>query len=290
MTFSPLFTPQTGRIPNIGVFMSGSGSNAEQLIQYLNRQPSPFVKIQALITDNPAGSRTRELGKLYGLPVIEHDIRKFYTERGETRVSIATEAGQRIRNEWTERLRELIRPLALDFAVFAGFVPLTNISRDLPCLNVHPGDLTYRKGGQRLFVGLHTIPIERAILEGLDYLRSSVIVVQPYDGAGSSEMDSGPLLGVSQKVPIDFQGETLDSLQRCLANRPEKRPKGGWNDRLEEIAKFNQERLKEHGDWVVLPPCVKEFAEGHYAQDEAGNLQFDGSPILTVEFPSGKFL
>ena len=282
---SPLFQPQPGRLPNIAIFMSGSGSNAEQFIQYLNRQSSPFVKIQALITDNPEGSRTRELGKLYGLPVIEHDIRAFYAERGEKRVSIATEAGQRIREEWTERLRDLIRPLELDFAVFAGFVPLTNISRDLPCLNVHPGDLTYMKEGARLLVGLHTLPIERAILEGLDYLRSSVIVVEPYGGSGK-EMDSGSLLGVSQKVPIDFQGASLEELCACASQRPEKRPKGGWQDRLEEIAKHNQERLKEQGDWTVLPPCVKAFAEGRYATDEQGNLFFDGKQTQTVEFPS----
>jgi folate-dependent phosphoribosylglycinamide formyltransferase PurN len=287
MTISPLFSPQAGRIPNIAVFMSGSGSNAEQLIQFLRKQPSPFVQIQAIVTDNPSGSRASELGKLYGLPVIAHDIRAFYAARGERRVSIATPAGQRIREEWTDSLRELIRPLALDFAVFAGFVPLTNISRDLPCLNVHPGDLTYEKDGVRQLVGLHTLPIERAIIAGLDYLRSSVIVVQPYDGAGNKEMDSGALLGVSPKVPVDFQGETPEALRDCAARRPAQRPKGGWGDRLEEIALHNQELLKRHGDWIVLPPCVKAFAEGRYATDEAGALYFDGHGTRTVEFPSG---
>lgn len=248
-------------IPNVGIFLSGSGSNAEKLIQAVRRLETPVLNISALITDAPKTSRAREIAKEYGIPLIELDIKEFYLERGETRVSIMTEAGQRIREEWTNQLRKLIAPLKLDFGVFAGFVPLTNITRDFPCLNVHPGDLTYLKDGRRYLVGLHTIPIERAILEGLDYLRSSVIVVEPYKGSGADDMDSGELLGVSPKVPIDFMGATLDELKACAAARPAKRPKGGFADRLEEIAKHNQDRLKEGGDWIVLPEAVINFAK-----------------------------
>lgn len=276
-----------GRMPNVGIFLSGSGSNAEMLLKTLQKLSKPVMNVAALITDAPLTSRARELGKIFGIQVIELDIKKFYAERGQTRVSIATEEGQKIREEWTNELRRLIAPLKLDFGVFAGFVPLTNISSDFPCLNIHPGDLTYLKDGKRMLVGLHTIPIENAISEGLDYMRSSVIIVEAYSGSGK-EMDNGLLLGVSPKVKIEFGGHSRKELLECMPLRPDKRPKGGYGDVMEDVAKSNQDILKEHGDWVVLPQVVMEFAKGKYAVDEDGTLLYLADdafvPVTTVEF------
>ena len=283
----PLFQQPTGRLPNAGVFLSGSGSNAEKLLEALEACPQPPLRIPALVTDSPETSRAREIGSAHHLPVVECDIHRFYRERGETRISILTERGQQLREEWTNQLRQAVAPLALDFGVFAGFVPLTNLTADLPCLNVHPGDLTYLKDGKRLFVGLHTIPIERAILEGLDYLRSSVLIVEPYSGKGDS-MDNGLLLGVSAPVPILLDGLSREALHACAAARPERRPKGGWQDDLERVALLNQDNLKRHGDWTVLPPVVMSFASGNYATDGHGGLFYQGQPVLTVEYsPDG---
>lgn len=273
-----LYNKPSDRLPNTGIFLSGSGSNAEKLLETLQKLPEPVLNVQALITDAPETSRARELGKMFNIPVIEHDIRKFYFDRGETRVSIATERGQLLREEWTEQLKQKLAPLHLDFGVFAGFVPLTNLTRDLPCLNVHPGDLTYLKNGRRLLVGLHTIPVERAIAEGLDYMRSSVILVEPYSGGGD-EMDSGFILGISPKVKIDFMGQERSKLTACLDVRPAKRPKGGYGDVMEEVSSFNQNKLKEGGDWIVLPQVVIAFAQGRYAAD-GKQLLFDGKPGL----------
>ena len=276
------FTAQ-GRVPNAAIFLSGSGSNAETLLNTIKALPNPPLAIPALVTDAPLTSRAHELGKMFNIPVIELDIKQFYLDRGETRVSIATPAGQRIREEWTNELRKLLAPMHLDFGIFAGFVPLTNITSDYPCLNVHPGDLTYLKNGRRLLVGLHTIPIELAILEGLDYMRSSVIVVEPYSGAGG-EMDSGYLLGVSTKVPTDLMGYTREELAACVPLRPAKRPKGGYADALEEVAKANQNTLKEQGDWIVFPQAVLNFAQGKYSINDDGSLLFAGSKVQTIEY------
>ena len=283
----PLLKVSEGALPNVGVFLSGSGSNAEMLLKTVRALRKPVMNIAVLVTDAPLTSRARELGQMFGVPVAELDIKKFYADRGETRVSIATEAGQRIREEWTNELRKLIAPYKLDFAVFAGFVPLTNISSDFPCLNVHPGDLTYLKDGKRLLVGLHTIPIENAIVEGLDYMRSSVIIVEPYSGSGK-EMDNGLLLGVSPKVKMEFGGHSRKELVDCLPLRPAKRPKGGYGDVMENVASDNQSILKEHGDWVVLPQAVINFASGNYAVDDDGTLMYRDNGkfrrVLTVEF------
>ena len=266
--------------------MSGSGSNAERVIQRVRACIPAPCDLVVIVTDAPETSRARELGRLYDLPVIEHDIRRFYAEHGEGRVSIATPRGQELRERWTASLRALLAPFGPDFAVFAGFVPLTNLTGDFPCLNVHPGDLTQRQGGRRYLVGLHTVPIERAILAGLEAMRSSVIQALPY--TGGDDMDNGPILGISGPVPIDLQGASLDELRQQFTARPERRPKDGFGDGLEQIAKANQETLKVHGDWVVLPPVVLDVAAGRFATDGAGGLWFclgaTWHPVETVVY------
>jgi folate-dependent phosphoribosylglycinamide formyltransferase PurN len=258
-----------GHRTRVALFMSGGGSNAERVIARIRAAPASPCEVAVLVTDAPETSRARALGQRYDLPVIEHDIRRFYAEQGEVRVALASARGRELRERWTDGLRARLRPHAIDLAVFAGFVPLTNLAGDLPCLNVHPGDLLYLKDGSRYLVGLHTVPIERAILEGLDELRSSVIQALPY--SAGTDMDNGPILGLSGPVPVDLQGAALADLRQQFLARPERRPKEGYGDRLEHLARANQEALKEHGDWVVLPPVVEDVAEGRFGTDDAAN-------------------
>lgn len=274
--------------PCVAIFLSGGGSNAEKILESAAAAggDAPFA-VAALVTDRPQTSRAREIGRRFDKPVVEHDIREFHRQRGETRISLATPEGRRIREEWTDRLRELLAPWRIDFGVLAGFVPLCNITGDFPCLNVHPGDLTYEKDGKRHLVGLHTIPIERAILEDLDHLRSSVIVAAPYTGGGD-DMDSGPVLGISAPVPLDLCGESLADLRAIGEARAERRPTGGFKDRLEEVAEVNLERLKKAGDWTVLPRVVSDFAQSRFGRDAGGGLFFRVGekwvPIETVVY------
>lgn len=272
-----------GPIPSAAIFMSGSGSNAERLLE----APKSSWKPAVIVTDSPQKSRAGELAAKYSVPLLEHDIKAFYAERGENRISLRTENGRRIRDEWTNTLRKALSRYKIDFGILAGFVPLTNITSDFPCLNVHPGDLTVEKDGRRLLVGLHTLPVETAILNGFESLRSSVIIAQTYTGAGG-EMDSGPILGVSDAVPIDFQGYSLSDLKAMAALRPSQRPLGGYKDELENLAKRNQTLLKENGDWLVFPPVVENFAAGNYGHDENGGLFFkcdeEWKKVKTVVF------
>ena len=144
---------------------------------------------------------------------------------------------------------------------------------DFPCLNVHPGDLTIIKDNQRLLVGLHTLPIETAILNNFSSLRTSVILAQPYIGIGGN-MDSGHILGISGEVKIDLNSTTLNELKIVAANRPPKRPIGGYKDLLEKIAKKNLNILKENGDWIVFPKVINDFAENKFAYDSEEKLYF----------------
>lgn len=276
-------------IPQAAIFMSGSGSNAEKLLESIKIKGENTWDASLIFTDAALKSRAAKIASEYKIPCFELDILEFYRKRGETKVSLATEKGRAIREEWTGEVRKILKPFNVDFGILAGFVPLTNITSDFPCLNVHPGDLTVEENGRRIFVGLHTVPIETAILRNCQSLRSSVIIAQTYTGRGG-EMDSGPILGISSPVKIDLLKSSPEEIKKIYESRPAQRPPGGYKDLLEEIAKNNQENLKVNGDWVVFPPAVRDFASGKFAYDENNSLYYltDGGwkKIKTVEYAS----
>lgn len=181
-----------------------------------------------------------------------------------------------------------MRPYRIDFAVLAGFVPLCNITRDYPCLNVHPGDLTVEENGRRILAGLHFKPVETAILKGFPALRSSVILAQPFEGKGEAEMDSGPVLGVSAPMAVGLEGCSVEQLAAVAAARRQ----APYRDLLREVAAANLERLKFAGDHVVLPRVVDEFAAGRFGRRD-GQLCYRKAdcswiPVRTVEYSAGK--
>ena len=279
-------------IPHAAIFMSGSGSNAEKLLESIGNKGKASWAASMIFTDAPLKSRAAKIADDYKIPYSELDILEFYRKRGETKVSLASEKGREIREEWTEEVRKILRPFEVDFGILAGFVPLTNITSDFPCLNVHPGDLTFEENGRRIFVGLHTVPIETAIIRNCRSLRSSVIIAQTYTGRGG-EMDSGPVLGISSPVKIDLGGNNPEDIDKIYGSRPPQRPPGGYKDLLEEIARKNQENLKINGDWMVFPPAVKDFASGKFGYDESNFLYYlvDGNwkKIKTVEYSQTGF-
>ncbi|MCK4982925.1 MAG: hypothetical protein KAS17_08380 [Victivallaceae bacterium] len=265
--------------------MSGNGSNAEKVLDFHKKTSGKWLP-SVIITDAPEKSRAAEIAAKYDLPLVELSIREFYRRYGEDKISLGSENGRRIRELWTAALREKIAPFNIDFGILAGFVPLSNITGDFPCLNVHPGDLTVERDGRRLFVGLHAVPAELAVINNFKTIRSSVIIAQPYTGQGG-EMDSGPILGISPELELDLQGFSHVQLVDIYNNRPAKKPAGGWNDALSKIAAANQERLKEKGDWIVFPQVVNDFAAGKFALED-GNLYFKKEKtwtrVNTVEY------
>lgn len=268
--------------------MSGSGSNAEKLLEYRNSKNCSW-ECPVIFTDRPNKCRASEIADKFKTDYLHLDIKEFYRSRGLESISLRSSEGQKVREEWTSEIRKMLRLYDIDFAVLAGFIPLTNITNDFPCLNVHPGDLTVLdENGKRVLVGLHTLPIETAILNGLNSLRTSVILAQTYTGAGG-EMDSGPILGISPEVKINLNGYTFNELKKIAEARPSKRPRGGFKDKLEETAKINQENLKINGDWIVFPPAVDDFASGKSSIDDSGTINYEDSEkgeieVLTVEY------
>lgn len=273
------------------VFLSGTGSNAEAIIRYCRQRKCAF-SVEVLVTDNP-GSRAKELSVLYDLPLLELDIHSFYARRGENSIKLDTPRRQQIRDEWSSALFEMMKPYRIELVLLAGFVPLTSLTGMLPCLNVHPGDLTITDAsGRRPYAGLHYKPVEDAICNGLAHIRSSVIVAQPYSGNGKDEMDSGPVIGISEKIPFDLAPETAESLSAVRRTRiPGKRP----DDMLRQKAVQAIEKMKVCGDHVIFPAAADDFARGRFWMGENGSLLFQNgntfTEILSVEYsPEGKTL
>lgn len=263
------------------VLMSGSGSNAEALLSFERAFEACPYHIAVLATDAPESSRAREIAARFDLPLVEHDIRRFYREHGEESIKLDSLRRRELREVWSNEFYAKIMAFAPRFACFAGFVPLSNIAVKLPCLNVHPGDLTRcDDAGVRLYAGLHVQPVERAILNGEKALRSSVILVQPYTGDGAKEMDAGAVLGISAPLPVEPGHFTLAELAEMKEAR---KPGVQCCDALRKIALEHIERLKIMGDHVVFPRVTADFAAGFFAVEE-GQLFYRKEKILSVEY------
>ena len=268
------------------ILLSGTGSNAHAILEYLKNNINAAYEVVYLFTDNPTGSRTEELSKLYHIPMGACDIKEFYKKHGEESIKLDTPKRRQLREEWTEIIAKDILSKDIDFVIMAGFVPLTNLASLIPCLNVHPGDLTIsNENGMRMLAGLHIKPVENAILNDFDYLRSSVILVQPYQGDGKDQLDGGPVLGVSPKMDIDFMGYSLDELKTIYKNRT----CPPYNDALRQVAHHNVERLKVKGDHVVFPLTINEYAKGTYSFAE-NKLFWNNKEVLTIEFSHEKIV
>ena len=273
--------------PNMAIFLSGGGSNAEKLLN--DPQVLECTNPVVLVTDAPEKSRARIIGEKYNLPVVEFSIREFYRSHGLQTTSLATEKGREVRELWTNELRKMLAPYRINFGVLAGFEPLSNITDDFPCLNVHPGDLSVLDAdGNRCYVGLHSRPVESAILAGEKTLRASVIIALSFTDAGK-DMDNGLLLGISQPMNIDFGTLTLDYLKKIKSLRSGKKPAGGWKDELENLALRSQEQLKYCGDHIILPLTVRDFAKGCFGWLEGKlyyrkNMSQPFAPAASLEY------
>ena len=247
------------------VLMSGSGSNAEALLSFERAFEACPYHIAVLATDAPESSRAREIAARFDLPLVEHDIRRFYREHGEESIKLDSLRRRELREVWSNEFYAKIMAFAPRFACFAGFVPLSNIAVKLPCLNVHPGDLTRcDDAGVRLYAGLHVQPVERAIL----------------NGDGAKEMDAGAVLGISAPLPVEPGHFTLAELAEMKEAR---KPGVQCCDALRKIALEHIERLKIMGDHVVFPRVTADFAAGFFAVEE-GQLFYRKEKILSVEY------
>ena len=278
-----LFAEHTEKTPaRTAILLSGEGSNAEAVLHYCRGGRRAF-SVEVLVTDNPR-SRAAEIARAYDLPAVLLDLRAFYIEHGEDSIKLDSPARRELRTAWSERLYREVRRYGIELVLFAGFIPMTNLTGKLPCLNVHPGDLTaVSPDGRRIFAGLHYKPVEDALCRGEKTLRSSVILAQPYTGSGQRDMDSGPVIGISPEIPVEIAPdtpETLASLRAARTGRPD--------DRLRRLAESHIRRMKLLGDHVIFSPAAEDFSRGRFALGDDGGLLYDRGgqwlSVLSVEY------
>jgi folate-dependent phosphoribosylglycinamide formyltransferase PurN len=243
---TPIYSKVAGKKANAALFMSGTGSNGIKVFEHEQRLGDAPFYVSVVVTDNPL-SNAKQIADKYGREFVSSDIKAYYSENG------------------LDNVRQQLEQYAIDIGIFGGFEPLTNITADFPCINIHPGDLNYLKDGQRYLVGLHTVPIMRAIQEGLDKVRSSAIIATPYDFDGG-DMDTGPLLGIGPELHIP-------KLTHWMIEDMIKNPK-----EYKSFLKRIQNQLKFVSDWATLPRIVQFVAEEKFALDKDKNVYFEGKP------------
>ncbi|MCB2187432.1 MAG: formyl transferase [Deltaproteobacteria bacterium] len=253
-TLKPLFDPrQTGRPLRLAAFLSGSGSNVVQILE----RGSELYKVVFLFSDRTDGKcRGQEIAHRFGLPYFGYDVRRFHQLRNLPR-TVATPRGLAARREFDQVAQHLVAAFSIDLIALGGYMSFLTLPG---AVNVHPADLSRQEAdGRRRFVGDDAV--YDAIAAGQSELRSSTL----YTDLG---VDSGPLLMVSDPLPVELPAP----LAELLADPA----------RLRQVADAHQERLKEAGDWVILPLTIELIASGRLALDAAGVVHLDGRP-----FPGG---
>ena len=167
----------------IAIFASGTGTNAQKIIDYFRTHPT--IKV-ALIVSNKPGSGVLSIGSQEGIPQIIIDKEKFF--RG---------------NAYVDELKSF----GIDFIVLAGFlwkVPLPIISAwHKRIINIHPA-LLPKFGGKGLY-GHH---VHEAVINSRE--KESGITIHYVDEI----YDHGDPI-FQEKVIIE-EGDTPDTLAKKI--------------------------------------------------------------------------
>lgn len=241
----PLVHTARGKLRVLG-YTSGSGNTFWKVLELQKEMEAsaegcPF-EVVGIFTDNPASAAVR-FAEEAGVPCRSIDIKKYYEAHGKPLKD------RELRAQYDAEAMELIEPFQADMILLAGYVWATTavlLQRYL-VVNVHPADLAVAdESGHRLLAGANGI--KAAFQHGMDYLRSSAHIA-------TSELDAGPLLLRSPRVPVDY---TLHEDEEA---------------RFRHYLKLVNAQSRLVGARVVL-----ELALGHYSVDETGLLHHRNRP------------
>ena len=249
-----LHDPADGRL-RVVALMSGSGTNLQKVLEHqqhlqTRRGESPF-EVVAIFSDR-SDSNAADIGKRHDIPVVIHDIGGFYEKRGLPRRDMS------VRAEFDRRTVDMLRPFGATVAVYAGYMSIATLPliEAYMGVNVHPADLSVEENGQRKWTGDYAV--RDAIVAGEKHIYSTTHMV-------SSQVDAGSIFMIS--APLEVQ-------------LPEN-PDFGIQSVRREIRLHNQNRLKEAGDWIIMPRTIEYIADGRFARDDRGIMHFDGRAIPT---------
>jgi phosphoribosylglycinamide formyltransferase-1 len=195
----------------LGVLISGSGSNLQAIIEAIESQQLPGVKI-ALVVSNKADAYGLQRALKYKLPAI-------YLPWEQRPVEAQFIAPKLTMSESESRLTTLLHLFQVDLIVLAGWMRILSAAflEQFPqhVINIHPallpddgiGSTFTTKNGMRIpaFRGLHAV--RQALDAGVKITGSCVHFVTP-------EVDAGPVI-CREEVVIE-EGDTEETLHERL--------------------------------------------------------------------------
>ncbi|MFH0848549.1 MAG: formyltransferase family protein [archaeon] len=259
-----IFDPESRSGPmRIACFMSGSGTNVVKIIEKQLSNANRKYEVVLVFTDveDETKCNAKRIADKFGIPFTAHDIKKFYDERGHP-----SKSDMSLRPCFDKESVEMIDPYDIDLVALGGYMSVLTRpiieQYDGKVINVHPADLSIAQENRRKFVGLHAV--RDAILAGERQICSTTHVVR-------EKVDYGEILMISKPVAVSLPpGSTLDELRKAENRKL-----------LGNIVEENQKRLKEHGDWVILPKTLELIGEGLYALDGRGNVYLNNKLLPT---------
>ena len=239
----PIINQARGKMRVLG-YCSGSGNTLWKAYELQKQMEAtlegcPF-EIVGIFADNPE-SKAVATAKQLNIPWEAIDLRQFYADRN------APLKDRVVRAEYDAKAMALVEKFQADVILLAGYVwATTDIVLDqYLVVNVHPADLAVLNAdGTRRLAGANGI--KSAFEAELDYLRSSSHIA-------TKELDAGPLLVRSPKVPVDYAlHEDYDS-------------------RFKHYLKLVNDQSRLVGARTIL-----ELALGNFAVDDDNRLHYKG--------------
>ncbi len=248
-----LINPKNEEV-RVVAMMSGSGTNLLKIIErqeeIYSEQKRYLYKVAGIITDNQF-SNAKKIGADFNIPVEINDINEFYKTKGLPKKDLS------IRKEFDMISLRLIEKYNPDIIVLAGYMSILTdvIIKRYLTINVHPANLSIKNtDGTRKYTGAHAV--RDAILSGEKYIHSSTHIVEEI-------VDNGRLLLISKPVEVILP-DKFDSSDKNLVKKAEE---------------INQNRLKEYGDWKILPLTIEYISLGYFEEDINSVIHFKGRPI-----------
>lgn len=253
MEYRPLINPSGQKLRILG-FCSGSGKTLWKTLEVqkeMEKTPDgcPFEIVACFVDSVDAGAI--DSAKQFGVPFEVLDIRAYYKERNQPLKN------RELRKQYDAEVLNKIEKYHADLVMLAGYVwAITDkIVETYMVVNVHPGDLSLKSpDGKRLLAGSNGI--KAAFRNNLPELRAS-------SHLATKEIDGGPLLIRSPKVPVDY---TLHQDE---------------DERFRYYLKMVNQQSRLVGARTIL-----EIASGNFTLDQNNHLYYKGEPIpdgLSIE-------
>lgn len=226
-------------------YASGSGETlwkAVELQREMERTVGecPFEIVGIFTSDS--GAKCIETAKTLQIPYVVLDIKEYYKVLGKPLTD------RQARRQYDIKAMELIEKFDADVVLLAGYVwAVTDVVLDrYVMINVHPADLSVMSDGRRLYAGKDGVG--GALKAGEPFLRATAHLA-------SKELDAGPILVISEEVPVDYGlHETYEA-------------------RLKHYLRLVNEQSRLTGARALL-----ETARGNFAADGEGKLYYKGKP------------